>query len=372
MKDLRTALKVLSAVLGFLGLAMPGAAQTAVGTWAAADQAAPNPPPVDASACLPLTDAVARLACYDRLHGLIPAPASAAAPAADAAPTALTLPLAVTPAAQARPSSLDDRWDLDGRRLGEVFVPRAYKPVYLLPVTVTDRVNRQPSSPSPGNNVMQPLDLSEVEAKYQISFKAKLWDQVLGTPGVLWAGYTQSSRWQVYNGAVSRPFRETNYEPELMFTWPASAQVLGWRLRQLGVSLNHQSNGRSQPLSRSWNRVIATAHFERGDWTAELRPWWRVREQAQNDDNPDIADHAGRVELLLTRRLGAHALTLELRHSLRTGGRNRGSLQLEWAFPIDGGLRGHLQWHSGYGESLIDYNLRQNKLGLGIALVQWQ
>ncbi|WP_295640088.1 phospholipase A [uncultured Methylibium sp.] len=320
----------------------------------------------DVSACLATADPMARLACYDRVHGRVDVPPAAARAAAAAAPT--PDPLAVPP----QTSVFDDRWDLDGRRRGELFVPRPYKPVYLLPATWTDRVNRTPSSPAPDHGVPFPLDLRSVEAKYQISFKSKLWEHVLGSPGTLWAGYTQSSRWQVYSSSVSRPFRETNYEPEIMFGWPLEAQLLGWRLRQASLSLNHQSNGRTLPLSRSWNRIVGELRFERGDWTAELRPWWRLREDASDDDNPDIEDYVGRAELLLTRQWGEHVVALQLRHSLRGGDRSRGSGQIEWAFPVDGALRGYLQWFSGYGESLIDYNLRQNKLGLGILIVGWR
>ncbi|MDO9091109.1 MAG: phospholipase A [Rubrivivax sp.] len=324
----------------------------------------------DVPACVALQNDTARLACYDAVH-------RRAAPALDSAPSTLPAASAATPPAvpQSDPapaSVLDERWDLDGRRRGDLFVPRPYKPVYLLPATWTDRVNQTPSSPSPERTVTDSLGLRSLEAKYQISFKAKLWENVLGTPAAVWGAYTQSSRWQLYNGAVSRPFRETNYEPELMFGWPLKLPLAGWQLRQLGVSINHQSNGRSLPLSRSWNRITAEARLERGEWTAELRPWWRISEDLNRDDNPDIADYAGRAELLLTRQWGSHVLALQLRHSLRGGKRSRGSGQLEWSVPLDGALKAYVQWFNGYGESLVDYNLSQNKVGIGISLVGWR
>lgn len=326
-------------------------------------------PPGDAASCRSIDDAAARLACYDRAFGREPAAqAAAAVPAAAAsAPSASASAANVSP-----PSLFDERWDLDGRHPGELFFPRAYKPVYVLPLTWTDRVNTAPMSPSPGHTLLQPMVLRPVEVKYQLSLKAKLWDGVLGTPLRLWGGYTQSSRWQVFNGKESRPFRETDYEPELILAWPLERQLLGWRLRQLSLSLNHQSNGRSLPLSRSWNRVIGEAALERGDWTLQLRPWWRLKERPTDDDNPDIEDHVGRGEVLLTGKLGRSTVAVQLRHSLRAGRRAHGSAQLEWSYPIDGALHGYAQWFSGDGESLIDYNHRQNKLGIGLSIVDWR
>lgn len=322
-----------------------------------------------AADCTVLSDAAARLACYDRLHGRSEAspPAAAATPAAPA-PAPAAEP-AVTVADD--DSKLSTRWDLDGQR-GALFAPRAYKPVYLLPATWTDKVNRAPGSPAPEHGVDAPLVLKSIEAKYQISLKTKFAHSLFGTPVSLWGGYTQSSRWQVYNGADSRPFRETNYEPEVMLVAPLDLALPGWKLRMASLSLNHQSNGRALPLSRSWNRVIGGLAFERDDWIAELRPWVRLGESASDDDNPDIADHVGRMELRVARYWGDHALSLQLRHSLRGGTRSRGSAQVDYVFPLAGALHGQLQLFSGYGESLIDYNLRQNKAGLGVTIAGWR
>ncbi len=328
--------------------------------------------------CVKLDDAAARLDCYDRLHGRAagaPPPrferpagtsATVAAPVAPVAPVA-----SVAPAPRAAASRLAERWDLKGET-GSLFSPRAYRPVYLLPATLTDAVNRRPGSPTPDHSVANDLELRAVESKYQISLKAKLGQDLLGSGVSLWGGYTQSSRWQVYNGAASRPFRETNYEPELMLVWPLQGEVWGWRLGMGSVSLTHESNGRSLPLSRSWNRLIGGLALERGEWTIELRPWLRIHEERADDDNPDIKNHIGRGELVLSRNWGEHALSLQLRHSLRGGERSRGSAQLDWVFPLSGALYGYFQAFSGQGESLVDYNHRQTKLGLGVTIAGWR
>jgi len=114
------------------------------------------------------------------------------------------------------------------------------------------------------------------------------------------------------------------------------------------------------------------AGFEQGDWSLMVRPWWRIPEKASVDNNPGIGDYLGRAEAVLTRRWGEQILSLQVRHSLRSGSNSRGSGQVDWAYPITGNLRGHLQVFSGYGERLIDYNFKQTRLGVGVVLVEWR
>lgn len=267
-------------------------------------------------------------------------------------------------------SLLDSRWELaQDSKLG-ILQMRAYKPVYLLPAFWTSDRNEAPHSPNPDNTVHTPQDLNSLEAKFQLSFKTKFAENLFGNNGDLWGAYTQSSRWQVYNGDTSRPFRETNYEPEVMLVFRNGYSLGGWKGRMSAIGFNHQSNGRSDPLSRSWNRVMLTVGLDRENWALVLRPWWRVSD-GNDDDNPDMEDYIGRGDAMLVHTRNGHVFTVLGRHSLRGGDASRGALQLDWGFPIHRSFRGHVQAFHGYGESMIDYNHKATYFGLGISLLDW-
>lgn len=293
-----------------------------------------------------------RLACYDRS-------ADAGAPAPGEEPSGVTGGPATTP------TFLEAAWGTRGER-AERFVMRAYKPVYLLALNYSAPVNDRPSSPT--RPTFQEDGLKRTEVKYQLSFKTRIASGLFGDNGDIWVAYTQSSRWQLYSPAVSRPFRETNYEPEGVLAWKLKRDLWGMSLRHAGIGINHQSNGRSDPLSRSWNRLIGQAAVERGDWAATLRVWHRIKEHPADDDNPDIVDFMGHGELLLTRQAEAHRVSAILRPSFGEGHQGHGALQVDWSFPLSGRLKGHVQYFAGHGESLIDYNHFTRTIGVGVSL----
>lgn len=338
-----------------------------------------EPPAITPEACVGIDSDADRLACYDKAHGRDQRPGSAPPAARPEPQPAATPELMSRPAAAAAgpvealvvASLLDSRWELSHRAKLGTFGLRAYKPLYVLPGVYTDEPNQFPSSPEPGHSVEVSESQDNFEAKFQISFKTKVAQEIFGPRGDLWFGYTQSSRWQVYDSAASRPFRETNYEPELMLVFATRYRLLGLDGRLLGVSLNHQSNGKDLPYSRSWNRVIGMVGFERQAWTLMLRPWWRLPEVSGEEDNSDIEDYVGRGDVLVVRRVRDHEISLMARHSLRGGERSHGALELGWVFPIHRDLKGYLQVFHGYGESLIDYNASSTRIGLGISLLEW-
>ena len=257
----------------------------------------------DITACMAVEIDRDRLACYDAAaHREAPTAAAADAAAAQAKQELKALDQADPRGSHSdlyssepddaianagKGSLLDSRWELaKGSKLGR-WNFRAYKPVYLLPVFWSSSQNTLPHSPNPDNTATTPQDLSSVEAKFQLSFKTKAFENVFGDNGDIWMAYTQSSHWQVYNAGDSRPFRETNYEPEVLLVFRNNYSLLGWKGRMAAVGINHQSNGRADPFSRSWNRVIFNVGLDRDNWSVMLRPWYRIPESRGDDDRSD-------------------------------------------------------------------------------------
>ena len=329
-----------------------------------------------------------RLACYDKLAGRAAAPTEPAAqqPAPGAltaavppkttsllAPSGAPLPDTANPTPQT--SLLSKYWELEPEDKRGIFNFVGYQPNYVLPLHMTSRINRAPESPTQ-TTVLQP-DYRRGEAKFQLSLRTKLAQDLPLIGGDVWGAFTQQVLWQIYNGADSKPFRNTDYQPELIYVRasPQSLRALpfGWQWSYTQFGLAHQSNGQSDPLSRSWNRVYIGAGFERGDWAFIARYNQRLNETVETDNNPDLVSYRGRGEFQLSWAHGLHTASLLYRTSLRSV--KYGAVQAEWTYPIfkdqPNGLRWFVQGFSGYGETLTDYNFRQTSVGLGVTFLQF-
>jgi len=299
-----------------------------------------------------------RLACYDRASGRTPAAPPTSAPA-DTPEKGEAAPLAAKPSPPADAggtlSLIDKAWDFD--RSSDRFTVGFYNPNYFLIARYTTDVNTAPFRAAGRQE-----NLDHTEAKFQISFKARLWTTDDRRWGV-WLAYTQQSQWQVYNGDNSRPFRETNYMPELFVSYRPGLELGGFRWNLLNVGYTHQSNGRSDVLSRSWDRIVATFGFERDNFALLAKAWYPFN---YKEDNPDITDFYGYGSLTGIYKWRDHSFSLMVRGNLSKG---KGAAELTWMSPrLLGPLRAYIQAFTGYGESLIDYNFNQSTIGAGIAL----
>ncbi|GAC27933.1 phospholipase A [Brumicola pallidula] len=242
-----------------------------------------------------------------------------------------------------------------------------YRQNYLLPITHV-------KSPNPISvNGLTDENIDNFEAKYQISVNMPLYLMDDDASGVFF-GMTLISFWQVYNDETSKPFRENNYEPEVYYQWQTDWDVFGYRFNQFNIGLNHQSNGQSGLKSRSWNRIYATAIFSDVDSLYYLKTWYRLPEDEKTfaldptgDDNPDIIDFIGRTEFGFGFNMGKLNLLTKVRNNLSFN-KNRGSVELNLTYPINDRYDWLLQYFNGYGDSLIDYNRHQQRIGLGIQL----
>lgn len=315
-----------------------------------------------------------RLACYDRLfrrdEAATPLPTAGAVPSVPAPEN-----VEGKVASKAEFNALSKFWELTPDDKRGTFVVRTYLPTYFLPLHHTNSINTAPYSPTqPAPS--QPNHYRQTEAKLQISLRTKVAEDWLLPNADLWFAYTQRSLWQLWNQADSSPFRNTDYQPEIIFVAPISAPLGeladGWRWRLMQAGWAHQSNGQSDPLSRSWNRAYVGTAFDHGDFTVHLRLSRRLGDKGQ-DDNPDLMHYLGHGEIGAS-WLGERATT-SLLWRTDLGPLRRSSLQLDWTYPVyasqPSGLRWYLQLFSGYGETLLDYNHRQTSFGAGLSLFQF-
>ncbi|CAM4099057.1 phospholipase A [Flavobacterium weaverense] len=267
--------------------------------------------------------------------------------------------------------NMTERWELDTTSVRGTFLLTPYKPVYVIPVKWSSAPNEQPISVNEGPDYVSPdgVDYNNIESKFQLSFKTKILQGIFWGRGDLWVGYTQVSHWQIYNNALSRPFREINYEPEVILNVPVKFNILGFKTRMVGVAFNHESNGKSNPYSRSWNRVIFHAGFERNNWSVYLRPW--VVLKAKKDDNPDISSYVGRGDMNVIYTKNGNILSLTGSYNFNFNSKSNGGAAFSWSYPIKNNLKGFLQVSHGYGESMIDYNHLQTSVGVGVSLIEW-
>ncbi len=249
------------------------------------------------------------------------------------------------------------------------YVITAHKHNFFLPVSFTSNVNT-PDFELPGD--ADDLSYKPYEVNFQISLKSQVNQNDLFFEGdAVYFGITIESWWQLYNAPLSSPFRETNYQPEVFYLTPLLWGPYGGKTG-LAIGLEHQSNGQLKDLSRSWNRIYAELIYGRGSFVASLRPWYRLPEKrkqspldAEGDDNPDIQEYLGYAQLSLAWKNPTLELSSVLRGNTSSG---KGSIDTTLTFPLSGKFRGMVHYFNGYGDSLIDYNRFQHRLGFGVAL----
>ena len=265
------------------------------------------------------------------------------------------------------PGGVDRRLESDRVAAVQPFTLMAHKPNYFMPVVYNER-GWDPSlfQQASGNPDFRN---ESAEAQFQVSLKVPVMLDLLGDRMDIYAAYTNRSFWQVYNDEESQPFRETNHEPEIWAQFENDYSLFGFRNVVNSVGLIHQSNGRSGVLSRSWNRLFGNFVFQRRNIAFGFKPWIIIDDANENDD---IEDYLGHGEFRIGWADDGHVLALMLRNQLESGF-DRGAVEMSWSFPLFDYpyLKGYVQYFYGYGESLVDYDRKVNRLGVGISLTDW-
>ena len=244
------------------------------------------------------------------------------------------------------------REDKSDKNLQNALGIELYKFNYLLPVTYAKNVPND--------------ERKSVETKFQISLAKPLFYDLFGLRESLVAAYTQTSWWQITR--TSAPFRETNYQPEIFLNFASPKYLEQIGVKNLKFGLLHESNGRDGSNSRSWNRAYVQSDFVFGKLSISPRAWMVV---GNKGDNKDILKYIGHGDVRLSYNLNNYIFSLMLRNNLHFDKTNKGAAEISYMFPIfSTGVYGYLQYFTGYGESLIDYNRHTDKFGFGFVILK--
>lgn len=213
-------------------------------------------------------------------------------------------------------------------------------------------------------------------ARFQLSFKYRLFDVGSGfgraQPWLsgFYFGYTQNSLWDL--SSQSKAFRDTSYRPAFFWKWDRTDEKTF--VDSLRAGLEHESNGRDGPRSRSINTA-----FLRPEWHWKLANGHQLQftpkfyRYLEKDENPDIAHYRGHADWRVRYDAAGDWVATAV---VRRGTTGKGSVLLDLSRrardlrfgPVGGYF--HLQYFTGHGEDILDYNVRRrSQLRLGFAIV---
>ena len=227
---------------------------------------------------------------------------------------------------------------------------KAYRANYFLPISY--RYGGRAYDPIGTHNVNQ------AEIEFQVSIRYDFATNVFGYNGIYSFAYTQKSFWQAY--ASSAYFRESNYNPEFFAMFPVKTKYL----KVLRFTVSHESNGRGGAEERSWNYISETLFFQTGEFFTKFKFWQRLHESF--DYNPELIDYMGHGEIEFIMPYKKHMLKLMLRSNFS----GNSAAEFSYSYPFFGSkdLFFYLKTFNGYGESLIDYNHKIEKIGFGFSI----
>lgn len=189
----------------------------------------------------------------------------------------------------------------------------------------------------------------------------------------VYIGFTQKLFWNLFTESL--PFKDINYNPSIFYRMKLNEQSY---LEIIGIE--HESNGRGDLDSRSWNRTgLRYLTYDRmsngmeNQW--DLQFWIPV---FPSRENKDLAAYRGIYDLsyTLTGILGPSYLMSELTLRLYPGGKwyidpSKGGQEITFK------MRGKGKWFfanivaqifHGYGENMLNYSERSfgARIGFGI------
>lgn len=265
-------------------------------------------------------------------------------------------------------AQLDGRNDRQHNAMVDYFHEHffGYDPIYFI-------LGGNPSGGDPQMKGAFPNTRFQISLRYT-PFSADTWiaDKWSGITNVF-VTYTQNTEWDMEG--ESAPFLDSMFKPELQYFWRDIFKEKKGILERMDLTaaISHESNGRNGAGSRSINYVIARPTLYFGDQkrlNGYLAPgfWFYF---GSISDNPEIRHYRGHADVKAAIQW---ADSVQLASLFRMGDElEKGSMQLDLTYPL-GEITGdgldiylHVQYFTGYGQTLLNYNRREQALRAGFS-----
>lgn len=201
--------------------------------------------------------------------------------------------------------------------------------------------------------------------KFQISVAQRLTRRTLPFGSYLYLFYTQKCFWNVLQ--KSFPMTDLNFNPGLGFTKPVF--VKDRFIGKISLIFEHESNGKAEEDSRSWNRISFAGNILIDPTMMIHGKFWIPIVDGEN--NRDLLDYYGLYQFGITymepskRFVGSIILTKRRGWNLFNF-----NTVVELSYKLFNNENQYLflQYYNGYGEGLLDYNKFHSQLRAGIVI----
>lgn len=200
------------------------------------------------------------------------------------------------------------------------------------------------------------------DVKFQISLAIRLTYATLPWNTFLYIMYTQKTFWNVFERSM--PMRDLNFNPGIGWSKPffSKDRYIG----KMTLLVEHESNGRDGPESRSWNRISLCGNALLSENLAVHAKLWIPIIDGMN--NKDILNYCGIWQGGLVYTTTNQKFQFGLTVVKRKGWNLNANTILEGSWKVNPktNLNLFMQWYQGYGENLIDYNVYHSRIRFGI------
>lgn len=236
-----------------------------------------------------------------------------------------------------------------------------YQPNYILLFAH----NKNPDYAIYRNRTPGKSKINHNEAKVQFSLYVPILRSMFGIDDLrFYFAYTQLFFWQIYNSQT--PFiREVNYEPIFWLRYHFAENMFA------NLQFDHQSNGKGGYYEVSWNRIIGSAEFTSEHWYTQFSVWypfWPLKADGHNAKS--LMHYLGYDKIVLSYNWKDIVISFEAQNL--ESGLKRGHMMGSVSYAANSYIKLYMQYFSGYGQTLIEFDHYTTTYGFGIALSDWQ